>query len=84
MAFYYLLNAKAAKGLYANPLPLGHDPRFGCSAHIFFAYTVGQFDDPQPTGDHIQNAQIGDDAVDYGLAGQRQGAITQHLGFAVL
>src|SRR5690606_41749926 len=42
------------------------------------------FNDLQAAGHDIENAQISDDAVDDALAGQRQGAGFQNLGFAGL
>jgi hypothetical protein len=70
--------AKKKAGLKGGPLSImmlvGLDQcclRRG--AHFFF------FDDLQAAFNDIKHTEIGDDAVDHALAGQRQGAFLQHF-----
>ena len=52
--------------------------------HLFACSARRQLIHFETVGRNIQNAQIGDDALDHARAGQRQGAMAQQFGAAVL
>ena len=70
--------------------PRGERPRpirRGCASvacrRLVLGHPVGELDDLQAAIDDVEDAEIGDDAVDDAHAGQRQGAFLEQLGLAV-
>ena len=60
------------------------DVSLGRSAQLGFGDAVGEFDDFQPAGDDVKDAEVGDDPVDDALTRQGQGAALQRLRFTLL
>ena len=48
-----------------------NDCCLSCGAQVLFAHPIGKFNYPQSPWDHVQNRQIGNDAMNNALSIQR-------------